>query len=99
MNLETAKIEDFTPAVGTEFHFLSADGVVAMELEEIRPLGHQRAGAIREPFALLFRSLNAEILPQSTYPVSHPSMGDFGIFIVPVGRAAGGGTHHEAIFT
>lgn len=99
MNLETADQNNFAAMVNTEFMIVTGGGPVPMVLEEVRLLGHRRAGATREPFALTFCAKGGEILPQATYPVTHPQLGGFDLFLVPVGRATGGGVHHEAIFT
>lgn len=99
LNLETADPDDFASAIGTPFEVTAGDLAVPMELVEVRLLGHRRDGAIREPFALLFRAESGQILPQATYPVNHPELGGFDLFIVPVGRAAEGGVNYEAVFT
>jgi len=55
-------------------------------LVEARPLGHALAGAMREPFSLLFRNEAAVVFPQRTYSMSNAGMGEFGIFLVPIAR-------------
>ena len=52
----------------------------------------------REPFALLFVGPPEPILPQRIYVFQHPGLGQFEIFIVPIG-VDGEGTRYEAIFT
>lgn len=99
MNLESASQGDFASSLATPFAFQAGETLVTMSLEEVRPLGHRRSGATRDPFALLFCAKGGEILPQATYPVNHAQLGRFELFIVPVGRAIGGGVHHEAILT
>lgn len=100
MNLEFAQIDDFSPALGTEFSVAAGGVTLPLKLEEVRLLGHQRIGAKRQPFALLFRSpKGVTILPQATYSISHPDLGGTEIFMVPVGLADGGGVLYEAVFT
>lgn len=56
-------------------------------LVEARPLPYQPiAGLVREPFSLLFRNASAVLFAQRTYTMSHDSMGEFGIFLVPIAR-------------
>jgi hypothetical protein len=56
-------------------------------LVEARPLAAQAvAGAVRQPFSLLFRHEAAVVFPQRTYAMSHGRLGDFGIFLVPIAR-------------
>ena len=56
-------------------------------LVEARPLSHGvMAGAVREPFSLLFRNEAAIVFPQRIYAMKSESMGEFGIFLVPIAR-------------
>lgn len=55
-------------------------------LVEARPVGNAMAGAMREPFSLLFRNEAAVVFPQRTYNMSNAGMGEFGIFLVPIAR-------------
>jgi Domain of unknown function (DUF6916) len=52
----------------------------------------------RRPFSLIFRGPRDPILPQQTYPIAHPELGRFDLFVVPVGRDRAG-TRYEAVFT
>jgi len=52
----------------------------------------------RPPFSLLFKGPADLILPQRLYRFDHPAMGQFDIFIVPVGANAEA-VSYEAIFT
>lgn len=56
-------------------------------LVEARPVaGQVMAGMVREPFSLLFRHESAVLFPQRTYSMTHESLGEFGIFLVPIAR-------------
>ena len=50
-----------------------------------------------ECFSLLFHGPKSRPLPQENYAFSHPRMGKFDLFIVPVGQA-GDVVRYEAIF-
>ncbi len=52
----------------------------------------------RPPFSLILRGPAAILLPQRLYRFEHGEMGQFDIFIVPVGANADGVTY-EAVFT
>ena len=72
-------------------------------LEGVSDLGASRAATPiapmkRRPFSLIFRGPCDPILPQKTYPMTHPELGRFDLFVVPVGRDQAG-TRYEAVFT
>lgn len=51
----------------------------------------------REPFSLLFRNDAAILFPQQTYPMRHPRLGEFGIFMVPIAQQREGYLY-QAVF-
>jgi hypothetical protein len=51
----------------------------------------------QEQFSLRFRGDRANIYPQRIYAVKHDSIGEFELFLVPVGRDDSG-TFYEAVF-
>jgi hypothetical protein len=51
----------------------------------------------REPFSLVFAGPAAPVLPQSIYRLENDDLGALEIFLVPIGRDAGG-TRYEAAF-
>ncbi|WP_266158295.1 DUF6916 family protein [Dyella silvatica] len=64
-------------------------GQAPFVLVEARPLQHMGApipGMVRAPFSLLFRNDSAILLPQKIYQMTHGSIGEFGIFLVPIAR-------------
>ncbi|HTS11484.1 MAG TPA: hypothetical protein VMH00_05150 [Candidatus Limnocylindrales bacterium] len=74
-------------------------GTLEVELVECRKLTLPgRAGANREPFALLFLGPTTPVLPQRIYPIEFTGLGTMDIFIVPIGPDSGG-MQYEAIFT
>ena len=56
-----------------------------------------RASARQEQFALTFRGPRDRFLGQGTFPVEHPVMGSFDLFLTPVGQEADGFLY-EAVF-
>jgi len=51
----------------------------------------------QEQFSLRFRGDAAYVFPQRIYPVQHDLIGDFDLFLVPIGRDQSG-TTYEAVF-
>jgi hypothetical protein len=90
--------EFFAGHVNETFSVAVGDSSVDMALVEAkRHKPRQVAGLRFEPFALYFRSQNQVILPQKIYSFRNPGLGQVDIFIVPIGREAGG-IVYEAVF-
>jgi len=92
----------FTALVKTPFRvLLDLENSIELELAEVTPSRILTpAGAMRdtyENFALLFRGPADRALPQRTYAFESAVLGRFDLFIVPVGRDAGG-MHYQATF-
>lgn len=51
-----------------------------------------------ECFTLLFASSNEVLLPQEAWTLSHPSLGNIEIFLVPVERPLGSLHYYQAVF-
>lgn len=51
----------------------------------------------REAFSVLFRDAGGAHHPQRIYPVHHPTLGELGLFLVPIGPDAQG-MLYEAVF-
>ena len=51
----------------------------------------------RGQFSIVFRGPRTPILPQRIYRVAHPEIGDFDLFVVPIGPD-GQGMRYEAVF-
>lgn len=80
-------LEQFAGCLNQTFHARLNDGEVEFVLVEAAPLaGKQRHDAVRAPFSLLFRNASAFLFPQQTYPMRHPQLGEFGLFLVPIAR-------------
>lgn len=97
--MDTVKVEDFQPLVGSGFALQAAPGqTLPATLVQAQALGMPPVGG-RQPFSLLFLGPPAPVLPQRIYGLAHegaavPAM-EF--FIVPV-RASREGTYYEAVF-
>jgi hypothetical protein len=86
---------DFEARLREGFHLQAPDRALTLELAEVRRLGQ----AVRDggAFSLQFVSAPGPFLPQAIYPLTHPVLGTFDLFIVPIGPA-NGGNGYEAVF-
>ena len=92
--------EGFRDHIGEAFLVAAADdgGDCSLLLDEVRRMGPVPGAPRHEPFALLFSGPREPALAQATYRLRHGDLGELDIFLVPVGRAPGGGLLYEAIF-
>jgi hypothetical protein len=100
--LDALTVSDFEPLVGEVFALEDESaGALEFELIEARAIDRDAPAVdhdgIRTPFRLMFRGPGERALPQRIYRLRHDALGAMEIFIVPVGRDAGG-VHYEAIF-
>ena len=86
--------ETFQPLIGSSFVIAGSDD--ALELVEANALGSGPSGS-RDPFSLLFLRRSNAVLLDDTYTLTHPALGSFEMFIVPVAQDAEG-VRYEAIF-
>jgi len=85
----------FEENVNTKFWLLGDDSeTYAMDLIE---LTNGYSTPRQEQFSLRFRGDRNKVFPQRIYPMKHDSMGDFDLFLVPIGRDDSG-TFYEAVF-
>jgi Domain of unknown function (DUF6916) len=83
----------YVPLVGTTFDVERPDGAhVAVKLVDATEL--QAGGAC---FSLLFRGPSDAPLEQRTYRVEHAALGEFPLFLVPLGPNADGAQELEAV--
>lgn len=75
------------PHVGSAFTLWAGPEPVALTLDAV--------DGSDDSFALVFRT--PAVLSQATYPVEHAVLGRLALFLVPVGRDAGGALY-EAVF-
>jgi hypothetical protein len=86
---------DFAESVHTTFDCrVTPEQPLALELVEVRS---GRSSPRQEQFALLFCGPLATPLAQGMYPLRHAQLGEFDLFLVPVGKD-GQGYYYEAVF-
>jgi len=93
--LDQLSLEKLSALVQTKFRVhLDAARQVEFDLVEAtacrgNPDDGAAAGGLRqESFSLLFQGPPTPLLPQQTYRFEHDQIGEFDLFIVPVGRDA-----------
>lgn len=98
--LDQLTIETFEPLVGTSFWAgLPPGGKVELRLVRVGKVMESVAAQLpRHPFSLFFIGPGSYKLEQSIYHLTHDTMGELDIFLVPV--AQHGNTYeYEAVFT
>ena len=83
-------VDTFTAHLGDTFR------VGDLDAELIEATRHGPAPT-RQQFSLVFRGPSEPVLPQRIHPLSHPVLGAFELFLVPIGPDAGG-MRYEAVF-
>ena len=96
LELDKVTCEQFAACLNQDFEIVFTDGVLPVELSEAKPLG-VRPESIREPFALAFVARRAVRLPQGTYKIRHPQLGEIEIFLVQIAADQSSSTF-EAVF-
>ncbi len=79
------QIENFRKQLNTMFIF-QAEGLppISVELVEVESRGHTIEGRGKENFTLLFNDTVNPSIGQGPVAVTHPALGEFNLFIVPV---------------
>ena len=88
-------VSDFETRQGDEFRLLTTPEVPLKLTAVLRKGEGLRAGGA---FSLLFVAPKGPYVPQMIYPVSHPTLGTFDLFVVPIGPHQGG-NGYEVVFT
>jgi hypothetical protein len=91
--------EAFAENLNTKFRVrVESPRPVELELNEVKvySAGKNEQGGM-ERFSLLLTGPGDTYLPQRTYTLEHPSMGELELFVVPVGRGEAG-FHYEVVF-
>jgi hypothetical protein len=87
--------EEFLKHLKTTFRIrLSETETVEAELAEV---SEHLLSPRQERFAIVFRTSNEMFLGQGQRPFEHDQMGEFSLFVVPIGRDDKG-TYYEAVF-
>jgi hypothetical protein len=95
--MQLMTLEQFAGCLNETFQVALNDGEVDFVLVEAQPLKQSHPDALRTPFSLLFLNTAALVFPQQLYPMRHPRLGDFSIFIVPIARNKDGFIY-QAVF-
>jgi len=86
---------EFTEQIGTTFQILFAeDSPTDAELIEVTEL---KAQPPKESFSVYFRT-QGEVNEQAIYRITHPVIGEFELFLVPVAHGDLG-IRYEAVFS
>lgn len=102
--LDKLTVDDFTSHVGETFPInIGEPEPFHVELIEAKTLGdpfelYGEDTTRRAPFSLIFRGPMQPVLRQMIQTLTHPTLGEMGIFMVPVGPDALG-MRYQAIFT
>ena len=102
--LERFTLATFAEHLNDTFHLYPESGMdlelVLVEAIDLSTEGQRSASATepRAPFSIVFRGPRTPILPQRIYRVAHPEIGDFELFLVPIGPDEQG-MRYEAVFT
>jgi hypothetical protein len=97
--------ESFAPHVGERFELVPAEGdpveAVLVSCDETSYGEREQwlATLDRVPFSLVFDAPGGELLPQQTFAVRHPQLGELDIFLVPLGPREDGAMAYEAVFS
>lgn len=84
--MEFLTLQHFAGHVNETFPAALNEGEVPFVLVEARNLPATFRDTVRAPFSLLFRNTSSFLFPQQIYRMRHPSLGEVGIFLVPVAR-------------
>ena len=88
----------FRPRVGERFR-LDAEPAFDVELVEVETVGERPfESSGRVPFSLVFRGPREPVLPQRIYRFENEALGDFELFIVPIGPDESG-MRYQAVFS
>ena len=93
--IEKLTKEIFTESVNTKFR-VYPEPSSAVEIELVQ-LTAGVSTPTHEQFSLLFQGPQTHFLPQMTYHVEHDRLGEFDLFLVPVGKTPDG-FQYEAVF-
>ena len=90
---------EFRQNLNTKFRLLAETkepiDLTLVDVESRPSEAHEEAGM--ERFSVFFKSPLEYLLQQAVYPLSHPQMGQFEVFLVPIGQEADG-FRYEAVY-
>jgi hypothetical protein len=91
--------KEFSKHVNTKFRLnLDADNGVDLELTEVKAyMSKHREQEGMERFSIYFQGPAEPALPQKLYTFQHAEMGEFEMFLVPIGKNDAG-YRYESVF-
>ncbi|RDS81421.1 DUF6916 family protein [Dyella psychrodurans] len=96
--MQFLQLEDFAGRLNQTFVVDVDQGRTPFVLVEATPLPFRPMhGMVRAPFSLVFHNTSPVLFPQRIYQMANPDMGQFGIFLVPIGRNQDGFLY-QAVF-
>lgn len=90
--------DDYHSCLEQSFLLQQDDYRDTLQLVEVNRLSKAQSIGDREPFSIVFQSVNKEPIPQQIYRLSNEQLGDLEIFIVPIGQDEAG-VRYEAVFS
>ena len=86
---------DFEPHLEQVF---KVDGDVPHPLDLTLVEVNERGNEEIEHFSIIFRGPKEPVAPQKTYKMTHPAMGEFRLFLVPIVYGKQDGMYYQSIF-
>lgn len=97
MNLPDQKTFESKQQDAFEIQF-ETDQTAACRIAEITTSQAPAVSREGQQFSVVFANESPVVYEQGVYPVSHPDLGEFELFLVPV-FGDDKGVHYEAVFT
>ena len=95
--LEKLTHEAFEERIGEQLDFELADILFSAFIDEVTPMTRQ-PGQNRVPFSVIFQAPGDDNHGQHLFQARHPHLGEFPLFLVPIGPGEKG-MRYEAVFT
>src|ERR1700741_893895 len=92
--MNTPTYESFAESLNSDFEL---HGDAAADRLKLVDVSERKLGGGQEQFSLTFRGPLDRPLKQSVFPVEHPTVGAFDLFLVPIKRDDEG-LYYEAVF-
>jgi hypothetical protein len=93
LSIEKLRLSDFEPQLHTRFRVTTLEDY---ELELVEVADHSNGRL--EQFSLIFTGVLSPWLPQGSYKLAHPQMGECELFLVPNGPDVSG-MQYQAVFS
>jgi hypothetical protein len=87
----------FEPHVSTTFAATPSHSGAPLDLVLTSVVESPHARPDHPAFSLFFEATDPDVREQQIFALEHPDVGQFDLFLVPVGRTASGGVTYEAV--